>query len=403
MKKWLSLVAIVVLGLVLVIGAACGEGGEEEEEGVTELKYGIGLPLVGAYGAAVGLPTKYAFQLAAEKIGEFTVAGKQYRWKLIFEDNLGTAGGGYSAANKFVYDYNVDFMHQSLKDPGMASLEICEAKGLLLGISACNFDDFSPDRPYIFQTSATWSLHAPAFFDWFTKEYPEVQRVSVVAPDDNTGYSIGAAVRASAEHFGLQIVSEDYTPVEMVEMMPLANKIIGKNPDLFVGAMAASLGDIYGIMVAMDYEGPAVYYYWTELGAERNGWDVCQGCLIFLPHPIGGIWDEVTAFREEYEDRYSIELTPCAIWACTVIYVLTDALEQAGTVDDIDRIIETMETATFDTLFGPLYYGGEEFNDIGHVAIYPTPIYKVIGEQEYELLYMYSPEETEALAIEVFK
>jgi len=54
-------------------------------------------------------------------------------------------------------------------------------------------------------------------------------------------------------------------------------------------------------------------------------------------------------------------------------------------------------------LFGPLYYGGEEFNDIGHVAIYPTPIYKVIGEQEYELLYMYSPEETEAIAIEVFK
>ena len=42
----MSFVALVVLDLALIVGAACG-GGEEEERGVIESKYGIGLLLSG--------------------------------------------------------------------------------------------------------------------------------------------------------------------------------------------------------------------------------------------------------------------------------------------------------------------------------------------------------------------
>ncbi len=40
MKKWLSIVAIAILGLALVIGAACGGGGGEGEEGTAQAKDG---------------------------------------------------------------------------------------------------------------------------------------------------------------------------------------------------------------------------------------------------------------------------------------------------------------------------------------------------------------------------
>lgn len=397
MKRWLSLLAIVVLGLALVIGAACG-GGKEKEEGVTELKWGIGLPLSGLYGAIVGIPEKHALELVAEKIGEFTVGGEQYRWKLIFEDNRASAEGGVASATKFIYEDDVDFMHQTLKDPGMAALPICQEKGMLLGISGCNFDDFSPDTPYLFQTSATWSLHAPAFFDWLTREHPEVKRVAMCGPEGLLGEAIADAVRASAEHYGLEMVAEESYPMGLVEFMPIVTKIMARDPDLFVGEVAP-----YDLMKAMGYKGLAATPYWTESSAEQVGWDVCQGYLIFMPHPMRDVWPEVATFRAEYEDRYDVELTPSAILAVNLIYVLTGALEQAGTVDDVDKIIETMETGTFDTMFGPARLGGEELNGIGHVAIYPTPIYRVIGEEEYELLAMYTPEESEALAVEVLK
>ena len=397
MKRWLSLVAIVVLGLALVIGAACG-GGEEEEEGVTELKFGIGIPLTGGYGAAVGVPAKYAFSMAAEKVGVFTVGGDQYRWKLVFEDNLATIAGGTASTMKFIHEHHVDFMHQATSDPGLAAVPVCEELGVILDTAGCDYDDFTPDRLHFFQTSATWSIHTAAFFDWLTKEHPEVKRVAVEGPDDLTGHSVGAGVVAAAEHYGLEVVAEEYVPAGTVELMPVATKIMAKDPDLYIGFPSA-----YRLMWDMGYEGLAAAYYWTEAAAEQEGWDACEGYLIFLASPIGDIWPEATTFRAEYEDRYGLELTAAAWWAGNVIYTITGVLEAAGTVDDMDKIIETMETEEFDTMVGPLGYGGEALNGIGHLAIYPTPIIQVVGKNEYELLHMYTPEETEAIAVEVFK
>jgi ABC-type branched-subunit amino acid transport system substrate-binding protein len=402
MKRWLSFVAIVVLGLALVIGAACG-GGEEEEEGVTELKFGIGLPLTGAYGAAVGLPCKYGYSMGAEKIGEFTVGGEQYRWKLIFEDNLFSVAGGTAAATKFIYEDHVQFMDQVGADSGLAALPICEELGMILITSTCDFDDFRPDRPHFFQTSATWSIHVPVFFDWLTAEHPEVHTVAYVGYDDRTGHSLGDALVACADYYGFEMVAEDYIPMGTVEHMPIATKIASTNPDLYISSIAGGVEDIYGTMVAMGYEGLGASYYWTEAGAERIGWDVCEGYLLFLPFPVGDVWPEVTAFRAEYDDRYGIEFAPSAFWAANMAYVMTRVLEQAGTVDDVDKIIETMETESFDTLVGLIGYGLEELNGIGHLAIYPTPIMQVVGEEQYELLAYYTPEETEAIAVEVLK
>jgi hypothetical protein len=78
MKKWLSVVAIVVLSLALVVSVACG-GGEEEEE-VKEVKFGVGLPLTGLYGAVVGTPVTEGYELAADYIGEFSVGGERYKY-----------------------------------------------------------------------------------------------------------------------------------------------------------------------------------------------------------------------------------------------------------------------------------------------------------------------------------
>jgi hypothetical protein len=56
MKKWVSVTAVVVLCLALMIGVACGGGGEEK--GVKEVKFGFGGPLSGLSGAIIGLPAK---------------------------------------------------------------------------------------------------------------------------------------------------------------------------------------------------------------------------------------------------------------------------------------------------------------------------------------------------------
>ena len=134
MKRWPSIAALVVLCLALLIGIACGGG--EDEEGVKKLKFGIGLPLTGVYAGFAGLPAKYGFELANDKIGEFEVGGERYRWELIFEDNGLSTAGGVASANKFIYEYDVDFMFQVGGDAGFAAAMTTEEIGMILDIAA---------------------------------------------------------------------------------------------------------------------------------------------------------------------------------------------------------------------------------------------------------------------------
>jgi ABC-type branched-subunit amino acid transport system substrate-binding protein len=398
MKKWLSVAAIVVLCLALVVGVACGGDGEGEEEGVTELKMGCGTPMSGIYGAVVGLPSKYAFELAAEDIGVFTVGGEQYRWNLIFEENHFSSAGGVASATKLITDDNVEFMRQTGADAGLAAAPICQEKGIILDTSGAGPEQFSADTPLLFQVTPTWAINIPPFFDWLSKEHPEVKRVAIASTEDATGYAAADACTAAAEHYGLEVVVKDFSPAAGVDVMPIATKIMRYDPDLFVGSTTT-----YQAMRDMGFEGLAMTYYWLDSYALQVGWDTCQGYLICMPHPWAGLWPEAEALGVEFAERHDVEFAPSSFWALNVIYVITDTLREAGTVTGTDKIVETMETGTFDTIVGPLRYGGEVLNGVGHMVIWPSPIYEVVGEDEYRVLAMYTVEETEAIIAEVYK
>jgi branched-chain amino acid transport system substrate-binding protein len=398
MKKWLLVTAFMVLCLALVVGAACG-GEEEEDEGVTELKIGVGLPLTGVWGAMVGVPARDAWDLAIEDIGVFTVGGEQYRWKIIVEDNEFSSAGGVATATKFIFEDGVDFMHQASASPGLAAEPICKEHGIILDISAADPEHFTPDTTLFFQTAANWALNIPPFFDWLSQEHPEVKRLAYAAPDDSTGYAIADAGEAAAAYYGIEIVAPEFYPLETVEFYPMATRIMARDPDI-----ALVLPSVAAILWDMGYEGLCVNPYWLTSEAEVVGWDRCQGYLIMMPLPVGDLWPEAEALAVEFEDRYGFPLTtaPSAFWGMNIMYVITDVLRQAGTVDDTDKIIETMETGSFDSLVGPIRYGGELLNGIGHLAVWPSPIYEVVGEHEYRVIDVYTPEETEAIVNKVY-
>jgi ABC-type branched-subunit amino acid transport system substrate-binding protein len=397
MNRWLPLLAIVLLCLALVIGVACGGG--KEEAGVKELKMGIGVPLSGLYGAVVGLPGKYAFELAAEDIGVFTVGGEQYRWKLIIEDNLATTAGGVSSATKLIFQDGVDFMHQSTASPALAAESICKEKGIILTASGVSPQHFTPDTPQFFQTSGAWAVNIAPFFDWLSKAHPEVKRIASAVPDDDNGYALVDAFDACAAYYGLEVVAAELVPSGTTEYYPVATKIMAKDPDIVFSAGAG----FAAIMWEMGYEGLSATWWWLPGYADQVGWDECQGYLFFMPHQFGGLWPEAEALVAEFEERYDVECSAAVFWALNIMYLWTDTLRQAGTVDDMDKIVETMETGTFDTLVGPLSYGGEALNGFGHIAIWPSPIYEVVGERQYRVIDVYTVEETEAIVAEVYK
>jgi len=401
MGKRLSVAAIVVLCLALVIGVACG-GGETEQEGVTEIEVGSGLPLSGIYGAFIGVPAKQAYELVAERIGVFEVGGKQYCWKPIFEDNeAASASGGMASTTRFIYDYNVDFVFQA-GAAAMAAQTLCEESGVIMDTGTAPFDAFGPDHPYTIQTGPCIAVQVAAFYDWLAGEHPEVERIVVVSLQDPLAGAFVEAFESNInEYFGFECKIVPLSTAT-TEYYPVATSVMTLDPDLVI----ASTG-VLEAMWEMGYEGLAAQYgpLLDQSVLEEVGWDDCKGLLFFYPEWYGAeeFWPEAVACAGEYKSRYGAEMPTGAFTSAMVLYTLTGVLQQVGTVDDTEKIMEAIRSgATFDSIVGPAYYGGEGFVGINCMVIWPVAIREVVGEREYRLLEYYTPEEAEAIGVEAW-
>jgi len=401
MKRGSHLVVLVVLCLALIIGAACGGGGgEEEESGVKELKIGIGEPLTGALGAVVGLPCKVGFELAADKIGVFTVGDEQYRWKTIILNNTGDATGGVATATKFTLEHGVHFIHQTGGAPALASQPICEGRDVILDCGCTTMQAFGPDHPTTFQSGPfSLAMDAP-FYDWVSKAHPEVERITVVQSNAPLLIAFAESFESDMhEYFGLErdLIIYDATTVEFYHV---ANRVMSTNPELVMGPIA-----MFEIMSDMGYEGIYVCgggYFEYQL--ENIGWDRCKGLITYHPTYLGDTWPETSAFAAEFERRSGAELGITGFWAGQVLYTITGALQLAGTVDDTEKIREAIASRTyFDSLVGPVYYGGEGIVGVNHLVMWPISILEVVGPYEYEQLAYYTPEECEAITVEAWQ
>jgi ABC-type branched-subunit amino acid transport system substrate-binding protein len=402
MKKWLSLAGVVILGLALVVGVACGGGGGGDDDGVTEIKLGMALPLSGLMGAMIGLPAKQLHEMAAEKIGVFEVGGKQYRWKVIFEDNEGaSASGGLASTTRFIYDHDVDIVLQN-GVAAMTAQTLCEENGVIIDLAVATFEGYGPDHPYSIQTGPCPAVQVAAFYNWLAQEHPEVERIVVVAYDDPLTVAFSEPYESNMhEYFGFEreIV---WTSAGTTEFYPVATTVMTKDPDLVIAGAS-----ILDVMWDMGYEGLAVQYgpLVDQLVLEEAGWDDCKGLIFFYCEWYGAeeLWPEAVAWAKDFEARYGVEMGSSPFAGHVIIPTLTRVLQEAGTVDDTDRIMEVVHSRTvFDSTVGPIYYGGEAFVGVNCLLMWPVGIWEIVGEREYRLLDYYTAEEAEAIAVEAW-
>ena len=399
MKRWFSAAAFVVLCLALVIGVACGGGEDGDGDGgVKEVKFGIGLPIGGFMGTIIGLPAMRGGELARDTIGTFFVAGEEYRWKDIGEENNWTAAGGVASATKLIYQDGVKIMHQSGADAARAAQRLCEETGVLLDGSA-GIDFLSPDYPHSIYMAPSYETPFPVLFRWLTQAHPELETVAIVRGDDLTGHGEADAAEKAAEYYGFDVVAKEFLPSGTTEFYPLAARVVDKDPDFLVGSVLVLLP-----MRELGWDGLAGESLWGTALAEYAGWDNVQGQLTWLNAPFGDeLPQPIKDFVTEYEERYDEECGGPQMWSLIINEVWTDMLREAGTVDDVDQMLATIEAGTyFDTSLGPLRFMGEELVGINHLLVWPVWILEIQG-QEPQIVEWVDPDEVYELALEILK
>ena len=388
-------IAFTFLAILLLATFACG-GGEDEEEGVKEVKWGFGLPLSGLHGVVLGIPARQGLELANEYIGEFTVAGQRYKWDLIFEDNRWSSEGGMASATKLIFEDGVDIMTQMGGEPTLAVQPICEGSGVILFTGGGGLEVYGPGKPHTFSGGSNHYGHAAALFKYVSEALPEVKTASLVFEDNVIGHEASQDLATAAEYYGIEWIDEEYYPVGTVEFYPVATRMVSKDPDLCYMDIR-----VIAAMRDMGWEGIPYFMLWGSTWGEGM-WDDLQGYLIYLPVPLGeALTGFLAEFAAEYQERFDAELLQTAFFQVTQLYFMTDALKKAGTVDDVDRIIATLETETFDTPMGPVRFGLSEVGGFGRLQIGPCWIGEIRGE-EYHVVLELSIDEAEALTLEIF-
>jgi hypothetical protein len=204
------------------------------------------------------------------------------------------------------------------------------------------------------------------------------------------------AAEAAAEHFGIEWLGAEYFPPGTTELYPLATKMVTKDPDICVIWLS-----LVPIMREMGWAGISTHADWATLYGESQGWEDFEGHLHYYPAPYGeGLPEAVYEIAAEYEQRFGAEFPQVAFQCVVQLYYMTDALKRAGTVDDVDQIIATLETETLDSPVGPVRFGLKEVDGIGHQFMMPYSVGEIRGGEYYRVFEM-SIDEGEALVNEI--
>ncbi len=327
--------------------------------------------------SALGITNKRTVEMMVDEInkaGGVKVKGDTYKLKVICEDNKNTTEGGTAAANKLVYQDKVKIMMNFLTTPCLASQMVTEPAKVLNLLSGLHPDILSPKKPYSFRYFVSSTEMAPLTVQWFIKNRPTIKTNYMVLQDDASGLALMEAWIEACKKYGLKMLGHDYISISVTDFYPLLSKILALNPDM-IGVNNSPPG---ATLVKQAREKGFKGHFqsgwaWDPTLIESAGATNAEGLI----HPgldmeSQLIPERLRDFTKNYRKKYNEEPAAWAAWVAAVPFIIAQAAEKAGTVDNVDKLKAVIEKEWFDTPWGKVRFGGKNQYGIGHQMLHPV-------------------------------
>jgi len=369
-------------GIMFIVIAACClllTGGQPTFG--KELAVGLMSTLSGPAGF-LGKAHQAGVEFAVEDInakGGLTVAGQNYKVKVVERDDKYTSTGGASAAEFLANRKGVKYILGPISSAaGLAAKPITEPAGVLI-LAACTTPKLLQEpAAHTFRGFVAAISNLPVFVPWFSKNFPDVKTMAFLEPNDETGYAVVDTMSGMWKGAGGKIAAVAYYDRGTQDFTPAITKMMAKNPDAIFPMTAPSQHTIVKQARELGYKGMLMGWGGDpRLIVKVAGEKAANGyTMYFAPgDPYGTTAPEgERALMKRYLEKYGKD-SPLTFYLegyYDITMGLFKAMQAAGTVEDTAAVAKALSNLRWKAVAGmDCYFGGEKTYGVKHDIVRP--------------------------------
>jgi branched-chain amino acid transport system substrate-binding protein len=380
--------------ILLTGAAACAlllGGGAEAGEKL--LKIGVLGPMSGQ-AAQWGVELHRGAEIRAQEInaaGGLQIGTDVYKIELIPYDHKSNAAEALTVTNRLIFQDKVKYIvGNAIGATTSAAQTLTEPNQVLFTFISWGIKNLGPDKPFSFRTDLSGYEVVEPFYRWIKEKYPNIKKVAVLAPNDESGKDSNGAIVASAKQLNFEIVADEYYPRETKDFYSILTRVLAKQPD-FIDA-SNSPGGAAGLIVKqlneLNYKGAKG---WTgginaDVLIKVAGAEAAQGTWSPWSLSFGGpnSSPELNKFLQSYQEKYKETPGSSAVANYIALDVITKAMQKANSIEPA-AVVKKMTEEKFDTLRGPLAIGGSETYGADRQFLTPVTISEIRGGQVVDI------------------
>ncbi len=312
-----------------------------------EVPIGLVVSLTGQDAEPYGLPMKRGFELAQEEINALGIGpGLTF----VPADDQSSEEGAIAAVQQLVDQGVPAIVGIAISDYLEDAFPIAQENGVVAFSSVSSAAGLSSIGDFVFRTGLAVDIVNPSGV-MITHEKLGYEKVALIYDAADTyATSSNDELKKALEASGVEILTEETFQADDTDFTEQLTNIMNMSPDaLFISALSVEMTQV--VVQAGDLDIQLIVPDLTAKEIQDAG-DAAEGAITFAGWTrlsnIPGNQD----FIQKYQAKYGIEPEPWAAQSYATLYILANAISNAGSTDAAairDALAQTMD---FPTILG---------------------------------------------------
>jgi len=368
---------------LLLATAACGGGSSADDGG--EIVLGTTLPLTGSLGV-FGAPLQAGYQQAVDAInadGGVEIDGTKRKLKLVVKDSKSDPTVVTSTTKSLINDDEAVALLGSVTPPLTIPFSVVADLEQIPAISP-----LTPTLAWLGGNEGGWQYAYDVFVDEVEQTAVNFQasdlvesnkKVALFTDTGEDGKAMGGLWESQAPKFGYEIVSHAEFPVGTTDFSQFVGEAMAADAEIVIAqVIPPDATALWKQMKALGYQPAAA---WAEKGGvfgfDQAVGELAEGSSVF------GWWspDNGNVGGQEVYDANVAEFgdglgAQAVVAAYSMVQIIADALERAGSTDSDELNAALGETKGLDTVWANITIGED------HRAVVPSTAVQMQGGKQ---------------------